>query len=134
MRLSAGWLALLILAAPAWADSPSAHHVVKVEVPAASVGQTTSAVVRIMVAAGFHLNEAYPTSMAVTYPSGVEGPSGKVKPKGMEKRETSFALPFTPREGGSKTLIATVRFAVCDDANTQCIPYREEVKINVAAK
>jgi hypothetical protein len=98
---------------------------------AAEVGKAARVEVKLLPGAGMHVNTEYPTAMTVAYPTGVEGPAGKVKPAKIDKSEARFDLAFTPREKGEKVITATVNFVVCNDAMTQCDPRREPVQIKV---
>jgi hypothetical protein len=136
----APWLrpALLSLAFSgiARADPPAADKPYRIttDAPNPQVGKSTRAEIQLLPGSGMHVNTKYPPWMTLLYPEGIEGPAGKIKPTRVERTGAHFDLVYTARSAGRKQLVATVSFAVCNDANTQCDPRREKVSITVDAK
>jgi len=135
--LTSGLLATLFsFALPAAHAEPAdaKKYSVKVEAPDAQVGKLAHAQIRVFPGSGMHVNMEFPASLTVALPKGVEGPSGKLKPNQLDKSAASFDVGFTAREIGPKTFSGTVSFAICDDAQTQCDPRREQVQFTVNVK
>jgi hypothetical protein len=138
----ASWLASGLLVTLFASALPVAHadpadgkkYSVKVEAPDAKVGKLAHAQIRVFPGTGMHVNMEFPASLTVAVPQGVDGPTGKLKPNQLDKSAASFDVGFTPREIGPKTFSGTVSFAICDDAQTQCDPRREQVQFTVNVK
>jgi hypothetical protein len=60
-------------------------------------------------------------------PSQAKGDADK-----FEEKELAFAVKLTPTASGSPTVTGSFKFAVCD--KDQCLPRRESIAIQVAAK
>jgi hypothetical protein len=130
-------LALLLglLAAPALAGGPEPFTVV-VDAPAARVGASAVARVKVQPAAGYHFNKDFPTSLKLVAPAGVELQHAQLKKTdpGVTVAESgaSFEVPFTAKDAGKKSFSGTVSFAVC--TATTCDPRRATVAFVVDVK
>ncbi len=131
-RLAPLALASTLLAPAAFADSkPYTITVAKV---AAKVGQPATAKVVIKPAAGYHMNQDYPTSLKLTPVAGVTLPKADFAKAdaALAPEEASFQVALTSTEAGTKSVAGNVRFAVC--AADNCSPQKDTVTITVDAR
>ncbi len=115
---------------------------VAIEVPAdAKPGAETVAKVTVTPNTGYHVNVEYPTKLTLTPADGVkvakaDFEAGGSKKQGdaeaLDEKQLVFAVKLTPSAAGSYTINGNFKFAVCD--KDQCLPKREAIAIQVAAK
>jgi hypothetical protein len=123
-----------LAAGVAKAGAPSFQ--VTIDAPAAKVGATAQARVKVTAGDGYHVNKDYPTSLKITAPpSGVDLPKATVtKGNGVtiEEKQALFEIAYTAKEPGKKTFTGEVKFAVCTE--TTCDPKKEKVSFTVDVK
>lgn len=84
----------------------------------------------------YHVNEKYPIKWKAAEPA----PEGITYPKPILRKEdgqvsdkaASFNVPFVAAKAGKATLVGTLSFSVCSDAN--CLMERVELELEVEAK
>ena len=113
-----------------------------IEVPAdAKSGAETTAKVTVTPGTGYHVNVEYPTKLTFEPADGVkvakpELDAGGSKKQGdaetLDEKQLVFAVKLTPTSSGTFTVKGNFKFAVCD--KDQCLPKRETIAIQVAAK
>src|SRR5579864_5114581 len=106
------------LALPAFADEGAAvsSYVLKVDAPPAKKGQKAIAKIKITPGGGYHLNKEYPTSLALTPPSGVTVDKAKLTAKDATKWEEQggeFDVGYTAQNAGKQKVTGEIKFAVC---------------------
>jgi len=113
-----------------------------IDVPAdAKPGAETTAKVTVTPGTGYHVNVEYPTKLTFEPADGVkvakaELDAGGSKKQGdaetLDEKQLVFAVKLTPTSSGTFTVKGNFKFAVCD--KDQCLPKREAIAIQVAAK
>lgn len=113
-----------------------------IEMPAnAKPGSEAVAKITVTPGAGFHVNTEYPIKLTLTDTPGVkleksELAAGGSKAKGdaeaLDEKQLVLAVKLTPAASGTYTINGNFKFAVCD--KDQCLPKREAIAIQVAAK
>jgi hypothetical protein len=124
--------------APAKPGTPvpaDASYVLKIEAPKAQKGQPAVAHIKITPGAGFHMNKEYPTSLALTPPTGVTVAKPKLTAKDAAKWEEQggeFAVNYTAAAAGKQTVTGELKFAVCS-ANS-CDPKKSAISFEIDVK
>lgn len=119
---------------------------IAIELPAdAKPGAETIAKVVVTPASAYYVNTEYPTKLTLQAPpDGVTLAKGELKAGGpsqakgdadvFAKDNLVFSVKLTPAQSGSYTINGSFKFAVCDKAGSTCLPKKEPVSIEVAAK
>lgn len=140
MQKVAALVAVFALPAVAVAQDHNAAaptgFVLKVDAPAAKVGQKSVAKVKITPGAGFHMNKEYPTSLVfTTVPAGVLVDKMKLTAKDAAKFEEAgaeFDVAYTAAQPGKKVVSGELKFAVC--SATTCDPKKSNVSFEIDVK
>lgn len=113
-----------------------------IDVPAnAKPGAEITAKVTVTPGTGYHVNVDYPTKLTLTPTDSVKVAKSELEAGGSKKqgdaealdeKQLVFAVKLTPAAAGSYTVNGNFKFAVCD--KDQCLPKRETIAIQVAAK
>lgn len=137
-------LAILVVAAWSSIALAEGQHIdgknYQVDVKAATckAGKECSAVVKLDLGAGYHLNKEYPYKVAVADVDGAIKYSKPVfgRPSGdfVEANEQSgtITVKFTPAKAGKLDVLGTFKFAVCSDH--ECATATENIKLSVDVK
>jgi hypothetical protein len=109
----------------------------KLEQPA-PVAPGAEAIARVTVtpAAGYHINQDFPTKLDLQPPAGVKVAKTTLEVGDAEKMDEHtlvFAVHATPSAAGSFTLPGKIKFAVCK-GEEDCEPKRRDVSFTVAAQ
>ena len=110
--------------------------------PDAQAGAETTAKVIVTPGPSFKINFEYPIKLTLQTPANVKLAKAELKAGGpsqvkgdaekFEEKQLAFAVKLTPTASGSHTITGSFKFAVCD--KNQCLPKRESISIQVAAK
>lgn len=118
----------------ALADGPGARYAVTVAPVSAPKGQPAKATVLIKPAAGYHLNEEFPTKLALKPTVGVvlaKAEFAKQDAK-LSRDEGRFEVTLVGNEPGQKAVQGSLKFAVCTE--TTCEPQNASVRIDFLVK
>jgi hypothetical protein len=116
-----------------------------IETPAnAKAGAEVIAKVIVTANEKYKVNEEFPTKITldatqgVTFAKATLTAGGHDKDKGdadvFNDKQMTFLVKLTPAQNGTYTINGSFKFAVCDRAGSQCLPKREPIAIQVAAK
>ncbi len=99
-----------------------------------ATGQPVKAQVVIKPAAGYHMNEEFPTSLKLSPTQGVTYAKAQLSKAdaAMSKSECRFDVVLTGAEAGKKTVMGNLSFAVCTE--TTCDPQKATVTIDLTVK
>lgn len=99
-----------------------------------ATGQPVKAQVVIKPAAGYHMNEEFPTSLKLSPMQGVTYAKAQLSKAdaAMSKSECRFDVVLTGAEAGKKTVTGNLSFAVCTE--TTCDPQKATVTIDLTVK
>ena len=99
-----------------------------------ATGQPVKAQVVIKPAAGYHMNEEFPTSLKLSPTQGVTYAKAQLSKAdaAMSKSECRFDVVLTGAEAGKKTVTGNLSFAVCTE--TTCDPQKATVRIDLTVK
>jgi hypothetical protein len=137
-------------AAPATAGGGEAFRLKaeegKVEVPPASGAANAEIVAKVVLVptSEFKVNTEFKTKLTLENSAGVTIAKSELNAGGMDKlkgdaevfgeHELVFNVKLTPTATGTHTIKGTFNFAVCDRTGTTCLPKREPIAIQIAAK
>jgi hypothetical protein len=91
--------------------------------------------------AAYHVNMDFPIKLQLDAPQNVTlaktelkagGPAKQGDAEALDERQLVFAVKLTPTQSGNYTINGSFKFAVCTD--TQCLPKKEPIAIQIAAK
>lgn len=116
-----------------------------IELPVnAKPGAEVSAKIVLTAADKYKVNEEFPTKLTLETTKGVTISKAVLKAGGSDKdkgdadvfndKQLAFVVKLTPAENGTYTINGNLKFAVCDRAGSQCLPKKEPIAIQVAAK
>ena len=116
-----------------------------IELPVnAKPGAEVSAKIVLTAADKYKVNEEFPTKLTLETTKGVTLSKAVLKAGGSDKdkgdadvfndKQLAFVVKLTPAENGTYTINGNLKFAVCDRAGSQCLPKKEPIAIQVAAK
>lgn len=137
-------LAVLVVAAWSSIALAEGQHIdgknYKVDVKAAAckAGKECSAVVKLDLGAGYHINKDYPYKVAVADVDGTikfaKPAFGRTSGDFVEASEQSgtITVKFTPAKAGKLDVLGTFKFAVCSDH--ECATATESIKLPVDVK
>jgi hypothetical protein len=106
----------------------------------------TEVIAKVIVTANekYKMNEEFPTKITlettqgVTFAKATLTAGGHDKDKGdadvFNDKQMAFLVKLTPAQNGTYTINGSFKFAVCDRAGSQCLPKKEPIAIQVAAK
>ncbi|HWU90754.1 MAG TPA: hypothetical protein VN253_25990 [Kofleriaceae bacterium] len=110
--------------------------------PDAKAGAETIAKVIVTPGPKFKINFEYPIKLTLEANPNVTIPKPELKAGGpsqvkgdaekFEEKQLAFVVKLTPTASGNHTITGNFKFAVCD--KDQCLPKREAISIQVAAK
>lgn len=118
--------------ASAQENSTLSSYVLKVDAPPAKKGQKAVAKIKITPAGGYHLNKEYPTSLALTPPSGVSVDKTKLTAKDAarwEEQGGEFDVAYTAQNAGKQKVTGELKFAVC--SATTCDPKKSNLTFEI---
>lgn len=96
---------------------------------AAALGVATTARIRVVPGAGFHINEKYPLVVHLTPADGVTAAKGEPEPLG--ERELSIPITVTPTAAGRHAVTGSIRFGICK--RDACLSREMPIAIDVIA-
>ena len=97
----------------------------------ASIGQPTTARIRIVPGTGFHINTSYPFIIAITNDAGVTvAKTRREDAEPLGERELSIPITLTPTTSGQHTLTGSITFGICK--KDSCL--QREMPISVAVQ
>ena len=112
--------------------------------PDAKAGAEVTARVTVTANEKYKVNVEFPTKLTLETPSGVTVAKALLTAGGHDKsqgdaavfgeKQMEFAVKLTPAASGNYTINGSFKFAVCDRAGTQCLPKKEPIAIQLAAK
>ena len=117
-----------------------------IEAPAdVKAGAEVTAKVMVVANPSYKVNVEFPTKLVLDAPpAGVTIAKQELKAGGASKakgdadvfddKQLAFVVKLTPAQSGTYTINGSFKFAVCDRAGTQCLPKKEPIAIQVAAK
>jgi len=117
-----------------------------IEAPAdVKAGAEVTAKVMIVANPSYKVNVEFPTKLVLDAPpAGVTLAKQELKAGGASKakgdadvfddKQLAFVVKLTPAQSGTYTINGSFKFAVCDRAGTQCLPKKEPIAIQIAAK
>lgn len=116
-----------------------------IELPAdAKPGAEAVAKVVVTPSSAYYVNTEYPTKLTLEAPDGMTLAKAELKAGGASKAKGDadvfehgnlvFTVKLTPAQTGSYTINGNFKFAVCDKAGSTCLPKKEPIAIQVAAK
>jgi len=117
-----------------------------IEAPAdVKAGAEVTAKVMVVANPSYKVNVEFPTKLVLDAPpSGVTIAKQELKAGGASKakgdadvfddKQLAFVVKLTPAQSGTYTINGSFKFAVCDRAGTQCLPKKEPIAIQIAAK
>ena len=109
-------------------------YVVTVAPVSGMKGQPVKAQVVIRPAAGYHMNEEFPTTLKLSPTAGVAFSKAALAKQDavMSKQECRFDVQMTGSEAGKKSVTGNLSFAVCTE--TTCDPQKTPVTIELTVK
>ena len=109
-------------------------YVVTVAPVSGAKGQPVKAQVVIRPAAGYHMNEEFPTTLKLSPTAGVAFSKAALAKQDavMSKQECRFDVQMTGSEAGKKSVTGSLSFAVCTE--TTCDPQKTSVTIELTVK
>ena len=117
------------------ADPTDDRYVLRIDAGDAAVGREGNVKVTVVPRAPWHMNLDFPTSLALTAPSGVTLVKAELK-KGdatkLDEQSAEFDVKFTAAAAGEQTFNGKFKFAVCQDE--ACSPVTEEFAVKLAVK
>lgn len=131
--------AIAALFVTAFASSAIAANEYELTVSGASgkAGQKAEASVVVTAKDGWKVNQDYPAKLVLEETAGVKLEKTKLT-KGdaakFDKHTAEFKVALTAEAAGKKEIKGKLKFAVCDEAATSCVPKEETVVISVDAK
>jgi len=117
-----------------------------IEAPAdVKAGAEVTAKVMVVANPSYKVNVEFPTKLVLDAPpAGVTIAKQELKAGGASKakgdadvfddKQLAFVVKLTPAQSGTYTINGSFKFAVCDRAGTQCLPKKEPIAIQIAAK
>ena len=117
-----------------------------IEAPAdVKAGAEVTAKVMVVANPSYKVNVEFPTKLVLDAPpQGVTIAKAKLEAGGQSKakgdadvfddKQLAFLVKLTPAQSGTYTINGSFKFAVCDRAGTQCLPKKEPIAIQIAAK
>lgn len=117
-----------------------------IEAPAAvKAGAEVTAKVMLVANPSYKVNVEFPTKLVLDAPpAGVTLAKQELKAGGPSKakgdadqfddKQLAFVVKLTPAQSGTYTINGSFKFAVCDRAGTTCLPKKEPIAIQIAAK
>jgi hypothetical protein len=114
---------------------PDASYVLKVDAAPSKKGEKAVAKIKITPGGGYHLNKEYPTSLALTPPSGVTVEKAKLTVKDAAKWEEQggeFDVAYTAQNAGKQKVTGEIKFAVC--SATTCDPKKSLLTFEIDVK
>ena len=127
--------ASVIALAPSLSWAETAGYLLTAPTASGKVGAASSVKVEIKPKAGYHMNDAFPTSLKltphaeVTHAGRLDKSSPAVK---VEKTGASFDVQLTPSKAGKKEVVGSLSFAICSE--TTCEPQKVPVTLTVDVK
>nr|HEX4317513.1 hypothetical protein [Kofleriaceae bacterium] len=107
----------------------------------AKAGAEVTAKITLTPTADYHVNEDFPIKLILDDAPNVTFAKKELKAGGSAKqgdadaldaRQLAFSVKLTPTQSGNYTINGTFKFAVC--TATQCLPKKEPIAIQIAAK
>ena len=105
----------------------------KLEGASAKVGETATAVLTVLPASGYKVNEEYPYKFKLDAPpEGVTYPAAVVTDVERTKERATMKLPFVAQKAGTYQVSGTCSLSVCSDATCviEKVPLSVEVSVN----
>jgi hypothetical protein len=107
----------------------------------AKAGAEAVAKITLTPTAGYHVNMDFPIKLVLEQQANVTlakpelragGSAKQGDAEALDERQLVFAVKVTPSQSGTYTINGSFKFAVCND--TQCLPKKEPIAIQIAAK
>jgi hypothetical protein len=104
-------------------------------------GAEVTAKITLTPTAAYHVNMDFPIKLQLDPTTNVTLAKTELKAGGqakqgdaeaLDERQLVFAVKLTPTQSGNYTINGSFKFAVCTD--TQCLPKKEPIAIQIAAK
>lgn len=102
----------------------------------AKKGTPTTVTLALTPKSGFHVNLDAPLELTLTTPANVKAAKSdlhKADAASASKSGARFDVPLTLTAPGPAIVTATLKFVVCDDAGTTCIPAKKSVAWHLSA-
>jgi hypothetical protein len=106
-------------------------------------GSELTSNIKVTPAGAFHVNTEFPIKLTLEPPAGVKLAKTELTAGGMDKAQgdattfseqaLAFAVKATCDKSGTYDIKGTLKFAVCTNNNTQCLPKKQPVTVTVAA-
>ena len=106
-------------------------------------GSELTSNVKVTPAGAYHVNTEFPSKLTLEPPAGVKLAKTEFTAGGMDKAQgdavafseqaLAFAVKATADKAGTYDIKGTLKFAVCTNNNTQCLPKKQPVTVTVAA-
>ncbi|MCB9566600.1 MAG: hypothetical protein H6710_05205 [Myxococcales bacterium] len=117
-------------------DPADDRFTLNIEPPAdAAVGAEGKVKLSIVPTAPWHMNLDYPTTLAISPPSGVTLAKAELKKDDalrLDDGGCEYEVAFTPSAAGDASFTGKLKFAVCQD--DACAPVEKDVEFRVAVK
>jgi hypothetical protein len=107
----------------------------------AKAGSEVVAKITLTPTAAYHVNMDFPIKLVLDQNANVSFAKAELKAGGqakqgdaeaLDERQLVFAVKLTPSQSGNYTVNGSFKFAVCNE--TQCLPKKEPIAIQIAAK
>jgi len=106
-------------------------------------GSELTSNIKVTPAGAYHVNTEFPIKLTLEPPTGVKLAKTELTAGGMDKAQgdattfseqaLAFAVKATCDKSGTYDIKGTLKFAVCTNNNTQCLPKKQPVTVTVAA-
>jgi len=106
-------------------------------------GSELTSNIKVTPAGAYHVNTEFPIKLTLEPPAGVKLAKTEFNAGGMDKKQgdaatfseqaLAFAVKATCDKSGTYDIKGTLKFAVCTNNNTQCLPKKQPVTVTVAA-
>jgi hypothetical protein len=136
MKKAIAIAALFVSALTGTALAESTHEVKVTPPSSAKASQALVAKVSVESKGVWHINKEFPTKLTLEQTDGISLDSAKLTAKEAKIADKSaeFDVKFKATSPGKKEIKGTLKFAVCDEAKTSCVPKTESVVIAVDVK